>query len=873
MGSLFNARSPHRAPSVKSLAGRLTVVLLAVSLWTESLSARNADLDRAIVFNIEPQSIDSALITFSEQAHIQVVIAPDANSSTESPSIHGTVSPRKALDALLERSGLKYVAVGESVSVTAGGDFSPEVSSPGETGKMLSVGSIGNAEGATDVPEKEVAKKGSTAGQQGEGANRLPVVIVTAEKRTERLQDVPVPVTALSADTLIEGNQLRLQDYFSQVPGLSYTTDIRGSPSISIRGLMTATDFANPTVGIIVDDVPFGSSTGLGGGSSAPDIDPSELERIEVLRGPQGTLYGANTLGGLIKFVSVDPSTDRVSGRVEAGTSGVYNGVQAGYNFRGAVNIPIGDTLAMRASGFARRDPGYIDNVLTGENGINRVTAEGGRITALWKPSDVFSLKLGALYQYSRADGANSADITDHYAMEAPLGDLQQSEARGTGSVDRRNQVYTSTAVLKLGAMELKAISGYNISEISDSLDFSAPYDGFYASEAELYFGVRGSELADNPRTKRFTQEILLSAPIATRIDWLLGAFYSHEQTAYIQRNIAVNPNTGENAGLLGTFDFPSTFTEYAAFTDLTFRLTDRFDVQIGGRESRNKQTYSEVDSGLAVGGVFVEPEVDTRDNSFTYLVTPRFEFSSDLMVYARLASGYRPGGPNSGCVILGVPCEYAPDKTSNYEVGVKGDIADHTVDFDASLYYIDWKNIQLSLAQNGITYYANGGEAKSQGVELSVAMRPVQGLKIAGWFSFNVAVLTQDFPAAAGGYGLKGNGLPFASRLSGSLSVDDEFALGGKVMGFGGASVNYIGDRPNSFTSASQGIPPQQNLPGFARADVHAGARYDSWTVDVFINNVFDKRGLLSGGNSGGFFSFDYIQPRTVGLLLSKSF
>jgi iron complex outermembrane recepter protein len=203
-------------------------------------------------------------------------------------------------------------------------------------------------------------------------------VVVTAEKHEARLQDVPVPVTAISADGLASSNQVRLQDYYSSVPGLSIASDgfRAGIPTVAIRGITTG-GYGNPTVGITIDDVPYGSSTLQGGGVYSPEIDPSDLQRVEVLRGPQGTLYGASSRGGLLKFVTLDPSTTALSGRVQSDVNTVHHGEGVGYGLRGAINIPITDSFAVRASAFGRRDVGYIDNVLTDERGVNRDTASG----------------------------------------------------------------------------------------------------------------------------------------------------------------------------------------------------------------------------------------------------------------------------------------------------------------------------------------------------------------------------------------------------------------------------------------------------------------------------------------------------------------
>ena len=207
----------------------------------------------------------------------------------------------------------------------------------------------------------------STDQTLGAKGPQLEEVIVTAQKKTENLLDVPVPVTAISAQSLIDTNQLRLEDYFTQVPGLTVTPSGYGVPQLAIRGITTG-GFTNPSVGITVDDVPYGSSSGIASGQEVTNFDPNDLQRVEVLRGPQGTLYGASALGGLLKYVTVDPSPAALSGQVQAGTTDVYNGGSLGDNFRGAINVPLDDTLAVRASAFYRTDPELYRRYLNGPN-------------------------------------------------------------------------------------------------------------------------------------------------------------------------------------------------------------------------------------------------------------------------------------------------------------------------------------------------------------------------------------------------------------------------------------------------------------------------------------------------------------------------
>jgi iron complex outermembrane recepter protein len=686
----------------------------------------------------------------------------------------------------------------------------------------------------------------------------LEEVVVTAEKRTEPLQDVPVPVTAISAQTLVDTNQLRVQDWYTSIPGLSFSSGVHGEPYLAIRGI-TEDPYSNPSVGITIDDVPYGSSTSLGGGYIAPDIDPSDLARVEVLRGPQGTLYGANSMGGLIKYVTLDPSTDGSSGSVQAGTNSVYNGAELGYSARGAVNLPLSDTSAIRASAYTRRDPGYIDNIQSGERGVNERHADGGLLSLLWRPSDAFSVKVNALLQHSQQDGLSTVNVGPN------LGDWQQDALPGTGRYDAKVQSYSAALTANLGRVNLTALTGYNVQATSGWYDVTP----LYGSYVQSVFGVAGATSNDSRRAAKFTQEVRLSVPIGERVEWLLGGFYTHEDSPVDQSYFAADPATGAVGPAFVEAPFATTYAEQAVFTDLTFHVADRFDVQVGGRESQIKQAVTESLSGVLIGATTVS-EGHSKADAFTYLVTPRFKASTDLMLYARLASGYRPGGPNINTALLAVPAQYKPDETHNYEIGVKGAVLGQALSFDASLYYIDWKDIQINLVQDGLAYNGNGGAAKSEGVELSVESRPLTGLAISAWLTWDDAVLTQAFPSTSTVYGVPGDRLPNSTRFSAYLSLQQDFRVTGRLTGFAGAAVSYVGDRVGTFKATSE----RQIFPAYTQANLRAGMMYDSWTANLFVTNLAGSRGLLGGGlDTVPTNSFIYTQPRTVGLALSRTF
>jgi len=750
---------------------------------------------------------------------------------------------------------------------------------------------------AISVPAHAIADPQSsnnpnaTASLQGGSSSSSPTglqeVLVTAQKKEERLQDVPIPVSVVDTTALTANNQVKLTDFYSQVPGLSVAPSTMSSQTIAIRGLTTGAVGSgppnpSPIVAVTVDGVPFGGSGG--GDQLVPDFDPGDLARVEVLRGPQGTLYGASSVGGLVNFVTIDPSPTGVSGRLEAGGNSVQNGSELGYTFRGSVNVPLSSDLAVRASAFTREDPGYIDNPPLGLKRVNEDRASGGRLAALWQPSDTFSLKLSALFQ--KITGHNTSDETPNppsFFGVGQLGNLQQFYIRAvnTYGYDRTVQAYSLQLNWKIGVADLVALTGYNRYAVEDSFDLSLALHSF----SETFFGTPGNQIQNTIGLDRLTQEIRLSAPLGQQFDGLLGVFYSHEDDYWKWHYVASDPFTGDQLGEWGTYNpynAPIVYDEFAVFGALTYRITDRFDVQIGGRESWLKNT---VDPATATGSLatviygaptspYVFPATTLRENNFTYLLTPRFKISPDVMIYARLASGYRPGGVNIG--ILHVPAEYNADKSKDYEIGAKAEFLDHTLSVDGSVYYIDWTNIQLPLIYpvNGSTYVGNAAGAKSQGVELSIQSRPVSSLTITAWVTYIDAVLTQTVPGAgiAGEiYGFEGDRLPNTPRWSGNLSAEYNFPLGSDLRGFVGGALSYVGDRLDAFSSAS---PQRTDLPAYGKLDLRAGTTYDSWTANVYVNNVTDKRGLISGGIGNQLpYSFYYIQPRTVGLSVTKTF
>jgi outer membrane receptor protein involved in Fe transport len=805
-------------------------------------------------FNVPAEDARQAIPEFARQAGVQ--ISAPAETGIKTNAVKGKLDIDAALRELIRGTGLEIASSSGGMIVLRHVEIPP-----------------GNAGAATKAASLGEGTAGSAAAAIGSADQQA--IIVTAQKRSERLLDVPVPVSVLDSRELVENNYVRIQDYYTRVPGLNLTTDYRGAPQISLRGITTGINSGNPTVSVTIDDVPYGSSSALSAAMPIPELDPADLARIEILRGPQGTLYGASSLGGLIKYVTSDPSPRVLRGRIESDLSAVDGG-GLGYGVRGALNVPLSADLAVRTSAFYRRDPGYIDNSLTGQKNVNYGETFGGFASALWRPSDDFSAKISALVQKQLLFGSPFADPNSN--------ELQLPALRGSNKTIFGVQAYSAVLKEDIGKAEITSLTGYSINYFRGSADLTGAFlTGLADNGLGDFpgFGTQGAGVLDNHRirTRKFSEELRLSLPIGSSVDWLVGAFYTHENSLWYNPAsgglIAVDPSTGVYAGTFWTFTFPFTYREYATFTDLTVHLSKRFSVQVGGRMSWNKQSYSEVDTGL-FGPLFfglpdpvVTPETRSSDHSATFLITPQYRLSSTAMVYARIASGYRPGGPNQGCVPFQTPCSYGPDRTINYEVGAKAQLLDHRLTIDGSIYQIDWQNPQLLGAVPPIFYgfYFNGARARSRGIELAVEARPTRRLTITGNAALGEAKLTRDLPVQSVVPAGAGDRLPYTSRFSGNLSAEQRFPLFPQAEGYVGASVSYVGKRYGEF------LPERQVLPSYVQADVRLGAHVHSWTANFFVQNLFDKRGVLSSSTIRDMPVLQYIRPRTFGLSLSSDF
>jgi outer membrane receptor protein involved in Fe transport len=738
-------------------------------------------------------------------------------------------------------------------------------------------------------------------------------IVVTAQKRAQVLLDVPASVTVVGGDTLDRQQAKSFQDYLSLVPGLSINGSTEGVNRITLRGANTGG--VASTVAIFMDDVPFGSSTGLANGSIlSGDFDPFDINRLEVLRGPQGTLYGASSFGGVIRYITNAPKLNKVEARAQAGIEDTAHG-GLGYNAAAVFNAPLGNKAAVRIDGFYRKDHGYVDsignnpllNLLTGEEigrtlvakDINDRKSYGGRASVLFDPTENLSIRLTAFAQDLKSDGGNNFDI-DPDTLDSLYGRFVQSVYQPQPT-HIKYRVYYGTVDWDVGFADLFSQTSY--SKFTENLETDDTFAlgqvinllanlGAITTTGNPVLRPLGLQLFQTTATNKFTQEFRLSSPNNDTFEWLGGLFYTHEKSGIDPQNLLATEfgtdMIANDITPIALVLLDSKYEEYAAFANGTWHASSRFDLTVGGRLAHNKQSAHEELTSPA--GLL--PGVTANDNSsetvFTYSVAPRYELSKHASIYGRVANGYRPGGPNVIPVGPGsedVPPTYKADRLTNWELGVKAEAPDgHLWSAELAAYHIDWKDIQLfeifGTGAQAVGINANGGKARVNGLEFSGALRPVPGLTLSTNGAYTDGKLKDNTTPEVGG--LAGDPLPWVPKWSGAIHADYEFPLSTDIGGFVGTSVSYIGKRNAEFNqriAQPDGSPgPLIRIPGYAEVDLRAGVNFHRFTVEAFARNLFDKKGITDafgfapGSLPNNAAAASAIRPRTIGLSLTAN-
>nr|WP_053000357.1 TonB-dependent receptor [Sphingomonas sp. Y57] len=811
-------------------------------------------LAQTIVFDLPAQSLEASLKAVSSRTGANIIFAPATVAGRNARPLKGSFTASQAVSRLVSGAGLSAAANGDGTILVRPAAKRVSVARPAQ---LLSARPAGQALGAS-VDD----------GTESDGVE----IVVTAQRREERLIDVPQSVSVLSVDDLAKSGITQFRDFADLVPGVSFTTFGAGYNQISMRGVTSGFD-VSPTVGIYVDDVPYGSTTALASSAQlALDVGLFDMDRIEVLRGPQGTLYGASSMGGLIKYITRKPDAGSFGAEAQAGISSTRDG-GISYNGAAAINAPIAtDVAAIRVSGFYSHDGGYIDNIRLNDSNVNRSNVYGGRLDLLLQPTDRLSVRLGGYLQNIDRRGSAFADYSFNLAAGPSAGrpatDALAQDRSVREPFEQKFRLLNGTLSYDLDWAALTSITGYQTSRTNFVNDVSALYVPFINS----FFNRNYSALsiANFTKTNKFTQEVRLVSQGESPVDWVVGGFYTRETADFQQAIISYDP-----AGLLVANDVytlagPSSYKEYAAFGDVTWHVTDRFDVSGGLRYSHNRQSYRQIQTGILAGAF--DRTGRFKENVVTYLANASYKFNDRATLYVRYATGYRPGGPNAVGFdpVTGnplAPPTYEADRLRSYEAGFRAETADRAFGIDMAAYYIDWSNFQVITSRGGFSVRLNApGGAEVKGVELNLTARPTRGMIFTGGFAFQDATLSE---ADADLGGVKGERLPNVAKFTATLSGDYRFDAGRLPVNVG-ATLRYLGDRTSSFTA---NFSRSYLLPDYVSVDLRAGATLGPVELQIYGRNIFDTRGKVSAFTGYGVPYIATTQPRTIGLTATTRF
>ena len=729
------------------------------------------------------------------------------------------------------------------------------------------LGVSARAQSAEDQPASTSAGAARPAATAASAAVQrdTQVVTVTANRRREPARDVPVQVNALSAENLERSGAASLADYVAALPGVDVkTTNGPGLGQVSIRGVTTG-DQTIATVGIYVDDVAFGSSSAFAAGSTmALDMSLLDLNHIEVLRGPQGTLYGAGAMGGLLKYVTNEPDSTEFSGKVSLGVSATKSG-GVSHVESGVVNIPLKEGVAaMRVALFRDHQGGYVDAVgpAAGRN-IDSGDTTGGRLSLLIEPTSRLHLRLTAVDQTIKRAGNSIVDydITTGKPTEGDL--VRQLSTREPYQVNVG--MLSADIEYDMGWARLNSVTSAQQEKSRNRLDaafYNGPLTDAVGSE------VTDSRLDSSPGMRKHTQEFRLTSAPGT-LEWLGGLYFDSETGRNSQLLAGTLAADGSEIDVV-TVQQPSTYKEFAGYGDVTWNLAKDWSLTGGLRVARNRQVYGTVTNGDVMDG-------GSAETSKTYLATVRYALTSVSNVYLRAASGYRPGGPNppaldaGGNPIPGAPKSFKSDSLWSYEVGYKGDLLDKRLSVETALYDVEWKGIQQPIAIGSGTVIGNAGRARVKGAELFTRYRVTPEWTLDASMSAIDAKLTEDAPAL----GPSGSRLPNSARFAATIGATGNFALATHPA-YAGVSLRYVGERNAGFDSA-ESSQPNFKMPSYTLTDLQGGVSLGKVDLGLYVRNLFDKRAIVGADAAlvafGSPLHATVAQPRTIGVTASTSF
>lgn len=678
-----------------------------------------------------------------------------------------------------------------------------------------------------------------------DGKGELEEIIVTARKVREVAQDVPAPISAVDERTLRDLGADSFSGYLRTVPGLAAIDAGQGAKAYIIRGINTDVRPRNntATVGQYIDEIPVSVA------QRQPDLKLVDVERIEVLRGPQGTLYGEGSMGGTIRTVLKKPKTDTFEGSVEGDVSSTeYGGLNVRAN--AMINLPIvDDKLAFRGVLYSRNNSGFIDNVRLRRDDVNDERTVGGRAAVRWTPTE----RLGVTFTYLHQT-ARMGDLNEH--TPALTGLLNQDRFVAQPYVDDMT-TYNAVIEYDFGWAELLSSTSY----------FNRVFD--YTFDTAELFGP-GGNLSTRQDLGVFVQETRMSGS-AGPLTWIGGAFYLDKGLT-----IGQTGRIGSGQTVL-TLRSPNFEDQFAVFGEAGYAITDTLTARVGGRWF----TVNQSSAGSTQNGSPPAAAVYADEQRSTYRFGLDYKANDDVLFYALAASGFRVGGFNAiPPGIQGIVPTYKSDNLWNYEIGAKTDWLDRRLRVNISAYYIDWDDIQITDfdTSGAFRFVNNAGSAYSQGVELEVAALLAEGWTTTFSGSVLEAKLAENAPAPTTGSvrsnlpGRKGDSLPGVPQVTFAIGSQYQFDLGyAGIQAALRGDLQYVGESQTTFRGAADPVNADQDA--YSLVNLRFSLMRDQWQANLYAENLFDKQAPIFISTLSGQRRINVNRPRTVGVSFIQNF
>lgn len=711
----------------------------------------------------------------------------------------------------------------------------------------------------------------------------LEEIVVTGERRQQILEDVSSSLGVVTNEQLARYGIDDFLGYSRSQPGVVMHQAVKNRSTFNIRGINTDigdTQLTQEPVTVYINDMPV---TQPYASLVQVDLRLYDIDRIEILRGPQGTLFGSGSLGGVVRVLTTSPDPTEFDASVRLDFANVED---AGPRTRldGMLNIPIGDSLAVRMVGYSRREEGWVRNVNLGTE--NSSDDYGGRIAALWEPGERFSARLEYIYQDSNPE--------DGDAWNPALGKFRRDVIVTEQRKTEFSQLNLTLTYLFPGVGEL--LSSTNLQDTKSNWLYQAgeiPGIGKLLNQTEKY------------DTDYFAQELRLTSESGNRIEWIVGAFYSDIETPDIRFRFVLdgladfaNAITGSDALADDTFlaaPFSNASRESAVYGDVTYHLNDKWRFTLGGRFFSFESEY--IDGGTTLFDfdsfqLLTLPGFTNKadDRDFTWRSVIAYLPDDDQHYYFNVSKGYRVGqvNPNFGPSFVDpndvvIPPSYAPDESINFEAGAKLTMLDHRLQLNLAAYHIDWSDIQVDAVRpsDERNYIANAGDAIARGLELEVTYLAVENLDIrvaASWQDAEIDEISAQNSLLSGAR--EGDSLPGTADFLGSVELNYYWHFLGRHDVLTWMTAQYVGGSTNRFSQQpATGLPnPDFALnQAYTNIDVGASLMGDEWDLSVYVENLGDNDNIIldtgAVATASGENHYVTLKPRTLGVRLNYRF